>query len=50
MTAGALASVPPAAARLLYQGSEQHFLGLPNAGGHADPPVQQILGGKPKKL
>jgi hypothetical protein len=50
MTSCAPASVPPAAARLLYQGPEQYFLRFPDAGGQADPPVQQIFGGKPKKL
>jgi hypothetical protein len=30
---GALASRPPASARLLYQGPEQYFLGFPDAGG-----------------
>jgi hypothetical protein len=47
---GALASLPPASARLLYEGPEQYFLGFPDAGGQADPPVQQFVGGKPKKL
>jgi hypothetical protein len=50
MTSGAPASSLPAAARLLYQRPEQDFLRFPDAGGQADPPVQQILGGKPKKL
>jgi hypothetical protein len=50
MTGGAPASVPPAAARLLYERSEQYFLGFPDASGYAGPPVQQILGRKPKKL
>jgi hypothetical protein len=50
MAGGARASIPSAAARLLYQGPEQYLLGFADVSAQGDAPVQQIFSGKPKKL